>query len=78
MEEYIYKVTLGILIVAFFLIRAPSVLKASKTKKTGEKKPARERIMVFLNFIGMMLLPFVYILTTWLDSFNYPLPFPTS
>ena len=74
MEEYIYKVTLGILIVAFFIIRAPSVLKASKTEKTGETKPTRERVMVFLNFIGMMVLPFVYILTPWVDMFQFPLP----
>ena len=74
MEEVIYKITLAILLIGFFLVRAPSVMKASKTEKTEEKKPSRERFMVFLNFIGMMLIPFVYILTAWLDAFNYPLP----
>lgn len=74
MEEYIYKITLAILLIGFFLVRAPGVMKAARTEKTEERKPTRERFMVFLNFIGMMVLPFVYILTTWLDSFIFPLP----
>jgi protein-S-isoprenylcysteine O-methyltransferase Ste14 len=73
MDELFYRASLAALIVAFFLIRAPSVRKASKTEKVEEKKPVRERIMVFFNFVGMMLLPFVYILTPWLDLFGYPL-----
>ncbi len=73
LEELFYRATLAILIVAFFVIRAPSVLSASKTEKTEEKKPTRERLLVLLNFIGMMILPFVYILTPWLDTFSYPL-----
>ena len=74
MEEYIYKATLGILIIAFFIIRAPSVRKASKTEKSEEKKPTRERVMVFLNFIGMVGIPVVYMLTPWLDLWNLPVP----
>ena len=73
MDELFYRASLGILLLAFFLIRAPGVMKASKTEKQEEKKPARERVLVFLNFIGMMILPFVYILTPWLDPFGYPL-----
>jgi protein-S-isoprenylcysteine O-methyltransferase Ste14 len=30
--------------------------------------------MVFFNFVGMMGIPFVYILTTWLDVFAFPVP----
>ena len=61
MDEIFYKLTLAILIVSFFIIRAPSVRKASKTEKIKEAKPKRERFLVFLNFIGMMGIPFVYI-----------------
>ncbi len=67
MEEIFYKASLGVLIVAFFLIRAPSVIKASKTEKVKDKKPLRETGLVFFNFIGMMGLPLVYVLTPWLD-----------
>jgi protein-S-isoprenylcysteine O-methyltransferase Ste14 len=74
MEEIIYKTILAILIIAFFVIRAPSVTKASKTEKREEKKPTRERVMVFFNFVGMMGIPFVYILTTWLDVFAFQVP----
>ncbi len=74
MEEIFYRGALAILIIIFFLIRAPSVVSASKTEKTEEKKPTRERLLVMLNFIGMMGIPFVYILTPWLVYFSYPLP----
>ena len=74
MEEIFYKASLGLLIIAFFLIRAPSVMKASKTEKVKEKKPMRERGLVFLNFIGMLGLPIVYILTPWFDFFNIIIP----
>jgi protein-S-isoprenylcysteine O-methyltransferase Ste14 len=71
MEEIFYRGALAILIIAFFIVRAPSVMSASKTEKTEEKKPTRERLLVLLNFIGMMGIPLVYILTPWLDFFSY-------
>ena len=74
MDEMFYRVSLAILIIAFFIIRAPGVLSASKTEKTEEKKPTRERILVFLNFIGMMGVPILYIVTTWLDYFALVIP----
>ncbi|MGY5879319.1 MAG: protein-S-isoprenylcysteine O-methyltransferase [Candidatus Thorarchaeota archaeon] len=74
MEEIYYKVGLAVLIIVFFIIRAPSVRKASKTEKSEEKKPTRERVMVFFNFVGMLGIPFVYILTTWLDIFAFQMP----
>ena len=74
LEELLYRAALGILIIAFFIIRAPSVISASKTEKVKEKKPIRERVLVFLNFIGMMLLPVVYILTPWLDYYAFLVP----
>jgi protein-S-isoprenylcysteine O-methyltransferase Ste14 len=74
LDEVFYRGALAILIIAFFLIRAPSVISASKTEKVTEKKPARERIFVLLNFIGMIGVPFIFILTSWLDIFalSYP------
>ena len=74
MEELFFRMSLGLLIVAFFVIRAPGVLSAAKTEKVKERKPTRERVLVLLNFIGMMGLPIIYILTPWLDFFAYPLP----
>ena len=74
MDEIFYRSVLASLIIAFFIIRAPSVVSASKTEKTEEKKPTRERLLVLLNFIGMMGIPFVYILTPWLDYFSYSFP----
>ncbi|TFG30128.1 isoprenylcysteine carboxylmethyltransferase family protein [Candidatus Thorarchaeota archaeon] len=74
MEEIIYKTSLAILIIAFFIVRAPSVSKSAKTEKSEEKKPTRERFMVFLNFVGMVGVPFIYVLTPWLDIFTFPVP----
>jgi protein-S-isoprenylcysteine O-methyltransferase Ste14 len=74
MEELFYRGALAVLIIVFFLIRAPSVLRASKTEKVKEKQPTRERVLVFLNFIGMMCIPFLYILTPWFDYYAFPIP----
>jgi protein-S-isoprenylcysteine O-methyltransferase Ste14 len=74
LDEIFFKASLGVLIVFFFLIRAPSVMKASKTEKVKDDKPQRERILVLLNFIGMIGLPVVYILTPWLDQFRINAP----
>jgi protein-S-isoprenylcysteine O-methyltransferase Ste14 len=73
-EELFYRGTLAILIITFFVIRAPSVRSASKTEKGEEKKPTRERFLVLLNFVGMIGLPILYILTPWLDYFAYTFP----
>jgi protein-S-isoprenylcysteine O-methyltransferase Ste14 len=74
MEEIYYRIILAVLIITFFVIRSPSVRKASKNEKTIEKKPKRERFLVFLNFVGMVGIPFIYILTTWLDFFALWIP----
>jgi protein-S-isoprenylcysteine O-methyltransferase Ste14 len=74
LDEVFYRVALAILIIAFFLIRAPGVVSASKTEKVAKKKPARERILVLLNFVGMMGIPIIYILTPWLDIFAFSYP----
>jgi protein-S-isoprenylcysteine O-methyltransferase Ste14 len=58
----------------FFAIRAPSVRSASKTEKVKDEKPSRERLLVILNFIGMVVIPFIYIFTPWLDYFAFWLP----
>jgi protein-S-isoprenylcysteine O-methyltransferase Ste14 len=74
LDEIFYRGTLAVLIVAFFVIRAPSVLSAAKTEKVKEKQQTRERFLVFLNFIGMLGIPIVYIMTTWLDYFSLGIP----
>ena len=73
-DEVFYRTALAFLIIAFFIIRAPGVLSASKTEKVKEKKPTRERVLVLLNFVGMMGVPVLYILTTWLDYFKLIIP----
>jgi len=70
MEEIFYRASLCILIVAFLMIRAPSVMRASRTKKVEDKKPTRERFLVALNFVGMLGVPLIYIFTPWLDFFS--------
>ncbi len=52
------------------MIRAPSVMRASRTKKVEDKKPTRERFLVALNFVGMLGVPLIYIFTPWLDFFS--------
>ena len=74
LDDLFYRGSLTVLITVFFIIRAHSARSASNIEKATERKPVRERILVSLNFVGMVGVPFIYIITDWLDSFSFPLP----
>ena len=45
-----------------------------KTEKIKSKKTSREKFLVFLAAIGMMIVPMIYVFTPWVNSFNMNLP----
>jgi protein-S-isoprenylcysteine O-methyltransferase Ste14 len=53
-------------------IRALSVRGARK--KRGLPDDPAERALLILNFVGMQVLPLLYLVTPWLDFANYDLP----
>jgi protein-S-isoprenylcysteine O-methyltransferase Ste14 len=56
------------------------VLRLSTLRRTrqdiiaGEPRTQAELLTVYLNFIGMPIIPFVYLFTSWLDFADYWLP----
>lgn len=65
-----------ILFVIGFVVAA--VIRARAVRGTGRKRglpedPA-ERALLLLNFVGMQVLPLLYLVTPWLDFANYDLP----
>ncbi len=75
--------TFEILFLAFFIsgsiVRAFGVSKGKKWwRKKDEVVESRgtglEKLFLFFTFLGMQVIPFIYILTSWLDFADYDLP----
>ena len=75
MDETIWKMIFIIMGGVFAtLIRRPHIKKYKKTEKITSKKPSREKFLMFLAAIGMMVMPVIYVFTPWLNSFSINLP----
>lgn len=75
MQEIIWKIIFIIMGgVCGTLIRLPHTKKYKKTEKIKSEKPSREKFLVFLATIGMMVMPVIYVFTSWLNSFSINLP----
>ena len=55
-------------------IRMPHNMRYKKTEIYLSKKEKREKLLVALNGISMMLIPLIYVFTGWLDFFKMNLP----
>ena len=75
MNEIIWKI-IFIIMGGFCgtLIRMPHMKKYKKTEKIKSRKTSREKFLVFLATIGMMVVPMIYVFTSWIDSFSIGLP----
>ncbi len=75
MDETIWKILFIIMGgVCGTLIRMPHTKKYKKTEKIKSENPSREKFLVFLATIGMMVMPVIYVFTSWLNSFSINLP----
>jgi protein-S-isoprenylcysteine O-methyltransferase Ste14 len=73
-QEYTYKIVFGILFLVFMLIRirfAKKVKGNVNVKKDGVK---REKFLVFLVSIGMMVVPIIWLTSNWFQMANIGLP----
>ncbi len=57
-----------------FFIRFPFAQKNKKNKVVEDQKTTKEKGLLGLTLLGMMLLPLMYMFTPWLDFANYTLP----
>ena len=64
--------TIGILLSV--IIRIPYQRETQKNAIIDDRKTSEEKIILFLIFVGMLLLPFTYVLSPWLNFANYHPP----
>ncbi len=75
MNEIIWKIIFVILGgVCGALIRIPHMKKYKKTEKIKSKKTSREKFLHFLAGVGIMVVPMIYVFTSWINSFSMGLP----
>ena len=74
MEEIIYKIIFVFFLILMIFIRMPHNMRYKKTEIYLSKKEKREKLLVALNGISMMLVPLIYVFTGWLDFFKMNLP----
>lgn len=71
----IFKIILLIFIVSCGLIRMPLMKKCKHNKNKKSLNTQIEKIKVFIAWLGMCLVPFIYIFTNCLNKFDFNQPF---
>lgn len=74
MKPLILKLIFTIGIVLILVIRFPYQQENKKNTIVDDRKTSQEKLILVLIFIGMLLLPFIYVFTPWLNVANYSLP----
>ena len=64
----------GFIIRLISLRRVPEMRKKRLERKSHSNVTRKEMPIMVLSFIGMQILPLVYVLTPWLDFLDYKLP----
>jgi protein-S-isoprenylcysteine O-methyltransferase Ste14 len=70
MEEIYYKIIFGILFLIFMMIRIPHGKIWKKQKKVKSEGNNREKILVWIVSIGMMLIPLIWLFSGLFNGFN--------
>ncbi len=74
MEPLFLKIIYGFSILASLIIRRPHERRNKTNKIVDDQKTTLEKVLLFLVFIGMMILPMLYVFTGVLNFANYALP----
>jgi protein-S-isoprenylcysteine O-methyltransferase Ste14 len=74
MEESFWKGAYLVLLLAWFFMRMPYARRSRKTKPKLKKREDLEKLLVALNYIGMIFLPLFVVSTTRLDFATMGLP----
>jgi len=77
--DNIFKVTFLIGFIAGCVIRVASLIHVphwwrNKNEIKDDRSTWPEKLLMFSIFIGMQVIPFIYLLTSWLDFADYNLP----
>jgi protein-S-isoprenylcysteine O-methyltransferase Ste14 len=71
MNDDFFKIVFVIYFVMGCLIRIPFARRSKKVKSGTDQTPRIEKLLFVPIFFGMQILPFVYLLTGWLDFADY-------
>lgn len=74
MDAQILKIFFLVGIVSSFIIRIPHQRVIKQNIIVDDRKTVQENALLFLVFLGMFILPMIYVLTPWLNFANYALP----
>jgi protein-S-isoprenylcysteine O-methyltransferase Ste14 len=82
MDTLILKILFMIGVVSSFVIRFPhqrenkqnTIVRDCASHTLRERKTNQEKILLLLVFVGMIILPLIYVLSPWLNFANYSLP----
>lgn len=74
MSEVTRKVIFMIFYIAIFAIRFYFARLVKQNKITDDRRTAQEKLLLFLTFLGMFILPLVGVFTPWLEFAAYDLP----
>jgi protein-S-isoprenylcysteine O-methyltransferase Ste14 len=78
MDTLILKILFMIGVVSSFVIRFLYQKENKQNKIVRDRKTTQEKILLLLVFVGMIILPLIYVLSPWLNFANYSLPLWTS
>ena len=73
MLNTIFEIIFLIFFIGGCTIRAVWTIRIRQVRKR-EDETKLERFLMFCNFIGMQVIPLIYVFTSWLDSADYHLP----
>ncbi|XGV97643.1 MAG: protein-S-isoprenylcysteine O-methyltransferase [Leptolyngbya sp. BL-A-14] len=74
MHPLTLKLLFTIGVVLSLLTRLPYQREYQKNTFVDNRKTSQEKLTLVLIFVGMLLLPFVYMFSSWLNIANYSLP----
>ncbi|MEM9338023.1 MAG: protein-S-isoprenylcysteine O-methyltransferase [Bacteroidota bacterium] len=74
MEPLALKIIYGIFMLASFIIRMPHERRNKANKIIDDYKSTLEKTLLFIVYIGMMILPLLYVFTGVLSFADYELP----
>ncbi|MEM1359066.1 MAG: protein-S-isoprenylcysteine O-methyltransferase [Bacteroidota bacterium] len=74
MNPLLLKIGFFVIVVGTGIIRYPHEKRNKANQVTTDKKKGLEQLLLFFVFLGMMILPMLYIFTNWLSFADYQLP----
>lgn len=74
MLDNIFKVVFLAGCIAAWVIRMPHRKRNKQSQIADGPKVGLDKLLLFMTYVGMLVIPILYVFTPWLDFANYRLP----